>query len=303
MVAVTKPSDESMPPSAAGPTPTDPNASAERSDDAPLPPWLHDVARQRRGGKGTVTYNGVAGAPALPFTGAKPPEAAREPAAATNAVQLVWAEEPAAAPPDALWRGESQGARLREVYAASVDGHGQFTPSSVLLVGELSFAFDEVAQLRATLCVAQAFGAGSDALRSAVLAAAHFLAAPNLLTGPTAAEGLQARIAAAFADARWVDSGYLAQETERALLNGRHYQRRRIYGGVHVRGALSLDGPALSAAFPVYIPDAATDALPLHTRFRARLMAEVRAREDQYESHPVALRVRALGRLVPCAPW
>jgi hypothetical protein len=50
---------------------------------------------------------------------------------------------------------------------------------------------------------------------------------------------------------------------------------------------------------PVYLPEAAAKKLPLYQRFKARLIAEVQLAVDQYETHPAALRVLAVGRLVP----
>ncbi len=49
---------------------------------------------------------------------------------------------------------------------------------------------------------------------------------------------------------------------------------------------------------PAYLPEALADKLPLLTSMKARLIAEVTPSQDQYESHPHALRVVALGRVM-----
>ena len=66
--------------------------------------------------------------------------------------------------------------------------------------------------------------------------------------------------------------------------------------GKHLRGLfVALGG---KDPIPTYLPDSLSEELPMYTRLRARLVAEVRMAEDQYESHPAALKVLALGRVV-----
>jgi hypothetical protein len=48
---------------------------------------------------------------------------------------------------------------------------------------------------------------------------------------------------------------------------------------------------------PVYIPEDIAKKLPLFQRFRARVIVELYFQEDQYEAHPAALKVLALGRV------
>jgi hypothetical protein len=67
-----------------------------------------------------------------------------------------------------------------------------------------------------------------------------------------------------------------------------------VFDGPCLRALLSKD----AAALPAYLPEALADKLPLVTQMRARLIAEVSASQDQYESHPHALRVVALGRVM-----
>ena len=126
--------------------------------------------------------------------------------------------------------------------------------------------------------------------------AKDFLKMPDLATAPAVSEGLTTRIKDAFAAGkRVVAPGYLESQTERALLEGRHYQRRDVFGGKHIRAQLMLSGS--QNGIPTYILDEMTRKLPMYQRFKARIFAEVHMPVDQYESYASALRVVALGRV------
>ena len=70
-----------------------------------------------------------------------------------------------------------------------------------------------------------------------------------------------------------------------------------IGGERRVRALMSLAGS--KNAIPAYLPEAVEPRLPLFRRFRAVAIAEIRPREDQFETHGDALLVLALGRLIP----
>ncbi|HSN98922.1 MAG TPA: hypothetical protein VLS89_11575, partial [Candidatus Nanopelagicales bacterium] len=133
----------------------------------------------------------------------------------------------------------------------------------------------------------------------AVREAREFLAAADQLCPPSVVEGYTARVRDAFQRSRrGVGPDYLDTQMERALLEGRHYQRRQVLGMVALRALLHpASGSARQA--PVYLPEDIAKKLPLYTRFRARLVAGLYLQEDQYEQHPAALKALALGRLAP----
>ena len=89
----------------------------------------------------------------------------------------------------------------------------------------------------------------------------------------------------------------LEEHVERLLLQKRTYQIRTVLGGPQIRAAL-LPGQG-SLALISYLPEAVGPKLPLSLRFRARLIAEVHPSPDPQEPAPLALRVVAVGRVVP----
>jgi len=82
----------------------------------------------------------------------------------------------------------------------------------------------------------------------------------------------------------------------RALVAGRHYQRRRVLGGAHVRAIWRGNG---SATIPAYLDGKGAAKLPAGERASARMLAYVYPALDQGETHPAALRVVALALRSP----
>lgn len=192
-------------------------------------------------------------------------------------------------------------AGLGEALETAVRDDGKFISPFMLFAGDLQLPFDELARLRATVTAASPFAAGDEPLKAAIADAREFLKASDLLSPSGVTEGFTTRITEAFRKIkRAVSADYLEEQTERALLEGRHYQRREVLGGTHLRGMLQM-GNAGSKPVPTYLPEALAKKLPMFSRFRVRLIAEVGLQEDQYETHPAALRVAALAR-VTAAP-
>jgi hypothetical protein len=104
------------------------------------------------------------------------------------------------------------------------------------------------------------------------------------------------RVREALSERGRVSPGLLDAEVERLLLERRAYQRRAILGGKRIRALVTL--PGAETACPVYLPDALADVVPMFPAFEARLLAEAHAAQDRAETHPVALRAVALGRMV-----
>jgi hypothetical protein len=92
-------------------------------------------------------------------------------------------------------------------------------------------------------------------------------------------------------------TGYLQEQSERALLEGRCYQRRDVLGSPHLRALLQPIGA--SERVPVYLLASLARQLPLYPSFRARVIAEVHPKVDRYEAHSVALRALALVHAMP----
>ncbi|WP_441289593.1 DUF2169 domain-containing protein [Sorangium sp. KYC3313] len=199
---------------------------------------------------------------------------------------------------EVLTRGEAaEEAELSRALERAVREDGKFVPPLALLAGELHFPFDELERLKATMTTAATFAAGDEVLSAAVEEARGFLSMPHLLSPSAVTEGFTKRIEDAFARVkRSVPQGYLGEQAERVLLERRCYQQRAVFGAVHLRALLQVDGS--SRPVPAYLPEDLAKKLPMQARFRAKLIATLELQEDQYEMHPAALRVTALGRLM-----
>jgi len=205
-------------------------------------------------------------------------------------------------------------AALDRVATSAYRDDGTFAPPLVLVAGELSFDFDEVETLRATLTVITPFLGADKKLRDVAGGATDALKTEGRLPGDIAA-GLTRRIEEAFAQGqRSVAPGYLDTSVERILLEDRRYAKRTLFGEPRLRARLAFPpgGPAGSPAggaaggptggsgtpLPTYLPEALANRLPLFRRFKVRAIVELRPQEDQYETHADALLVLALGRVL-----
>lgn len=196
--------------------------------------------------------------------------------------------------------GATDAEGIQETLADSVRDDGKYVAPLKLVAGDLIFPFDELETLKATVTTVTPLIGNDEHLRATVLAAQDFLKLPDLRSAPAVAEGLTTRIRDAFSQGkRVVPQGYLDAQTERVLLEQRHYQRRIVFGGPHLRALMQPAGS--SQQMPVYLPDALAKELPMYQRFKARAVAEVHMQVDQYEMHPAALRALALVRAVPAA--
>jgi hypothetical protein len=188
---------------------------------------------------------------------------------------------------------------LVEVLGEGIAG-GAFTAKIALAAGELSFSLDEVKVLEAWVSVLTPLAVEDERLRGALKTASEFLGTRGAASLRSVAEGLTAQLREILRQGRRpvaTVEGVSAQ-VERSALEQRAYARRTVLGGPHLLAALS-GGPGHSAPpAPVYVPEAIATALPLMSRFRARLLAEVHAQVDQGEAHPVALRAVAVARVM-----
>jgi len=189
----------------------------------------------------------------------------------------------------------SDAAGLAGAWDGALRSDGRFVAPLVTVAGELESTFDDLEMLKATLAAVAAIPR-RETLGSVVAVARELLATP----GADSASGIPAELVMHIQQAVVSSEGGLRgadleRRVLRSLLEGRHYQQRRILGEVHLRALLHMGMPEPVVA---YVPSAARDLLPLFQRFRVRLLAELCPQQDENEATPSALRVLALGRLV-----
>ncbi|MDI3284685.1 DUF2169 domain-containing protein [Polyangium sp. 15x6] len=163
--------------------------------------------------------------------------------------------------------------------------------------GELSLPFDPIEALKTTAATARPFAAGKEALSAAIQEAEGFIGSPGYQNAPGLAERFTRNIREAYAlGAHGLGGDDLDVLVARALCEGRHYQRRRVLGGNHLRALLRAPGERHPLV--VYLPAVIADDLPLFGQFPARILGEVHFAVDPEEKLPIALRAVALGRVV-----
>ncbi|WP_437310175.1 DUF2169 family type VI secretion system accessory protein [Sorangium sp. So ce388] len=180
--------------------------------------------------------------------------------------------------------------------ARAAGKRGTPVPPLELVEGELSLSFDEVETLKALLSTATPLAAGDEALATALGAAEKFLGTPGVSSAPAVAEALCGRIREALAHGKKGRAELANEQVGRALLEQRHYQKRRVLGGPHLRALLHVKGE--KQPLVIYLPASIAEDLPLSARFRARLIAAVHPAIDERETEPAALQAAALGRVV-----
>lgn len=193
--------------------------------------------------------------------------------------------------------GPIDGEGMNLAIAEAVGDDGTFVPPLVLVAGDLSFPFDDLETLKATVTAVTPLIAGDKKLKDTVDTVNELLQTPWLQSGTGVAEGLTARVKEAFAQGnRMLPASYLETHTDRILMEQRHYQRRTVFGEPHIRCLLTPTGNASS--IPTYLPEALAKKLPMFQTLKGRVIAEAHVQQDQYETHPCALRVVALGRTI-----
>jgi hypothetical protein len=199
---------------------------------------------------------------------------------------------------EVLARGAQSDARgVEEALAGARRAGGKLVPPLVLVEGELEVQLDELEGLKAAATTAAPLITPTDeALRAAVEAADTFLGRPGLRATPAVCEGLHTRIREAFArEKKGLPGDYLDKQVERALLSGRHYQKRDVLGGTFLRGVIWIPGERDGVLG--YVPEELGKKLPMYRRVGVRVVAEVLPQQDQFEARVIALRVVAVGRV------
>ncbi len=186
---------------------------------------------------------------------------------------------------------------IENALADAVRPDGRFAPRLVILSGELRFDFDPVEALRATAASAAPFTSTDAQLKEAVDAGNRFLAQAGMIPAPGIADRLTSNIRDAYAKTTTlVGPAFVDDQSERALLERRAFERRDVFGAKHLRALYFQLGS--TNGVPTYLPDALAKELPLFRRLRARLLVEVHFQADQYETHRAALRAAAFARVV-----
>lgn len=199
---------------------------------------------------------------------------------------------------EVLLRGDAIAAEgIRAAYGAGITEDRRFEPPLVLVQGELELPFDELSVLKATVAAVRPLSAGDKRLTEVLDAVEELSKTPWLEGSSGIAAGLLDRVREAFGMAkRAVTWEYVESHTERMLLERRCYQTRTLWGKRWIRGVLR---GGVGGDVPTYLPESLKDKLPMFKRFRVKLIAEVEAKEDQYEASAYALKVVGLGRIVP----
>ncbi|NUP05678.1 MAG: DUF2169 domain-containing protein [Polyangiaceae bacterium] len=169
-------------------------------------------------------------------------------------------------------------------------------PPLELVEGELTLSFDSVEMLKALVSTATPFAPGDDTLANAITTAEKFLATAGVSSAPAVAEALCARIREALAQGKKGRAELANEQVQRALLEQRHYEKRKVLGGSHLRALLLVQGE--TQPLVTYLPASIAEDLPLAQRFSARVIAAVHPAVDEREVEPVALQAAALGRVV-----
>jgi hypothetical protein len=187
----------------------------------------------------------------------------------------------------------SSPAALRAALRAAARADGRLACPLAVVEGTLAASFDARERLRTLSSAALVVAPDDEDLLRAVAAARSALEGGVL---PLAvAARLEGAVQGAFrAKERALSPRDLTLAVERALIEQRAFARRDVLDGPHVRAELTCGD---ATPLVVYLPEAAARALPLARKIRARLLVEVRPREDDQEACPIALRARALARL------
>jgi len=181
----------------------------------------------------------------------------------------------------------------------AVSETGRFTPPLVVLRGQLRFPFEDVEILRATAASVAPIAGEDKKLKEALSQVKELVDTPLLAGSGETVRNFTNHLRKLFEQSRRALSlDYLDETVQRVLLEQRRYQKRTLFGADWIRALFTSKGDAKDQAIPCYLLELLDKQLPTMSHFETRLIAEAHVKQDQYESHPYALRVVALGRVV-----
>ncbi len=173
-----------------------------------------------------------------------------------------------------------------------IDDSGVLIAALVLAHGDIAVRLDQRKVLEALIGMMKPLAGSDKNIAEAVENAQLF--ASNEWSAPKSIEIATTRLRETAAKAqREVAAAQLQATAERMVLEKRGFETRSVLGGEHVRGDFHL---GTGSIIPIYMPMACKDELPLFERFPARVVGEVRLKQDSQESAPIALLARAVAR-------
>lgn len=166
-----------------------------------------------------------------------------------------------------------------------------------LLDGDLEPVFSLSESLAVTLAALAPIASESPELLQVVEQVEAVAARPGVASTRPAISMLIARLHTAAARCANVPDGYLDRTVESALVEHRRYDDCTVMGHRLLRLLLHTHAGNGGAGevLPVYAPPEIAERLPARRRFRARIVAELRARVEQSSPSDVALRAYAIG--------
>ncbi|NUP05552.1 MAG: DUF2169 domain-containing protein [Polyangiaceae bacterium] len=183
---------------------------------------------------------------------------------------------------------------LRYAYEDRLAASSIYELPLILAEGDLEPAFDEVETLKLMLAATSPLGVNDKKLGGLVKVANEMLASSWPPTGESAL-GLARQLEQAAKELA-LPPRYLTQQVDRALLEARHFKKRSVFGGTHLRADFII--PRADGHLPLYVDENVIPKLPLLGSIRVIALGELRPQEDSAESHPDAFVALALARRV-----
>ncbi len=183
-------------------------------------------------------------------------------------------------------------ASLSDVDDSLFDDARDFDLPLLLVEGDVKPTMDEVEALRLAAHLAKPLAAKHPRLLEAIAIANEALASSGPI-GSESATSLTKRIEASMNELS-LPPRYLADLVERALVGGRHFKKKTLFGAPRIRAEIAVE----RVAIPLYLPEAVGEYLPLLPVVSLRALVELRPREDVSEPHPDGLLAFAVARVL-----
>jgi len=183
---------------------------------------------------------------------------------------------------------------IRRAMDMAVLDDGSFVPPYVLTQGTLEFQFDEVETLKAMLLVVAPFVPGDKKLKETVDLINEVMKTPGIERAKRVAEGLTKRLKEAFYQQnRGVGVGYLDEEVEVILVEGRCYHAVERMGSEWSTAWLSLRGE--SSNIIVHVKKDCVRFFPPYRRLGVRLIARVNRGQKDQPRGPSGVALEGMG--------